>query len=88
MRGFTVCPLSDKITAKKLSNLFLQQHSSQVQLGHSLGDLLSVHSAGRHPQPAHFMILKQLQNFLALSEPLNDYHIVHVLSPNRFVVGH
>jgi len=32
-----------------------QQHSSQEQLGHSLGDLLILHSAGRQPQSAHLI---------------------------------
>lgn len=32
-----------------------QQHSSQVQLGHSFGDLDSLHSEGKQPQSAHFI---------------------------------
>ena len=32
-----------------------QQHSSQLQFGHSLGELLNLHSAGRQPQSAHLI---------------------------------
>jgi len=32
-----------------------QQHLSHVQLGHSLVDLLSLHSAGRQPQSAQLI---------------------------------
>jgi hypothetical protein len=32
-----------------------QQHSSQVQLGQSFGELLFLHSEGRQLQSAHFM---------------------------------
>jgi len=35
--------------------VFQQQHSSQVQLGHWVADLLSIHSAGRQPQSAHLI---------------------------------
>ncbi len=34
---------------------FQQQHSFHVQLGHSLVDLLSLHSEGKQPQSAHFI---------------------------------
>jgi len=35
--------------------VFQQQHSSQVQLGHTVADLVSLHSAGRQPQSAHLI---------------------------------
>jgi hypothetical protein len=34
-----------------------QQHSSHEQLGHSLADLLSLQSAGKHPQSAHITLI-------------------------------
>jgi len=35
--------------------VFQQQHSSQVQLGHWVADLVSLHSTGRQPQSAHLI---------------------------------
>jgi len=32
-----------------------QQHSSNVQLGHSFGEGLSLHSSGKQLQSAHFI---------------------------------
>ena len=32
-----------------------QQHSSQVQFGHSFGDLLILHSEGKQSQSAHLI---------------------------------
>jgi hypothetical protein len=42
-----------KLKSSYYEILVQQQHSSKIQFGHSLFDLLSLHSSGKHPQSAH-----------------------------------
>jgi hypothetical protein len=57
-----------------------QQHFSKLQFGQFSPDMLSLHSVGKHPQSAHFIINQLFQDeLLSVTRGLRSMAVLGVI---------